>query len=572
MDPSQTGAPAKWHGDVTADDWFDALHKAAMAGVIVPTPPSLGLEHHQHLLPRHVWPNDSHQLDDGTRPPTPPRQDEHDGSSDSRLWYAPNQQVRSSQAAPVHNRLLTSPDGHLYEQHYSANYHGDSAQRIEALPRLHPFANLLHSSPEPRSTQLAHAQPSPPIQQWPTHNLVDTKIRKKEEEYRKKGQAKRAGQRQSEHWDNSTLVLHHRVAPKQAPTPTRKLGKRKAGFINTLVPSSPPPSLRHSALGHGYGTRDPPGFPYLSPYAYIPNVHTPGYSSFPPQPLFGPRPWPSHGKRYPVDALGQQRAYNNVNPVYGRSSRRPKPQMEVAPPPEPANREALYQAITDNYDEYKWPVKCYELHADSAFDSAHAYMEAWFKQNVFSSEARIWHAHTTSGFIKEGNRFSMLVLHNAANPFKNTPLRESTTSIGVYGRYAHTHEEIHWTTISPNVQDFLIRCPDLTFKHTWHVDMTKASEKRFHRAYWLAAKMLPLKGLLNHGLVPEKPHDAPEDEDANADFDVGEDDLQCAWNGGQPSAEECGEAWQRILDEIGTKKVHELGSEHITIGGTEMMS
>ncbi|EOA86773.1 hypothetical protein ACJQWK_08667 [Exserohilum turcicum] len=196
-------------------------------------------------------------------------------------------------------------------------------------------------------------------------------------------------------------------------------------------------------------------------------------------------------------------------------------------------------------------------------------MEEWLKQNIYTSDLYRWHAHTTAGFIKEGNRFSILVLHNAANPFEWYPPAETTTSIGYYGRFAHTHDEIHWTTISPNIQGFFQHCVDMRLRQRWDCDMPKASEKRFHRAYWLAANMQPLKGLLNRCTVHEKPHDAVEEGEEDGGFEVGVGDLQCSWVDGQPSAEECEEAWQCILDDIEGKDMAALESDHVAVGGSE---
>jgi hypothetical protein len=201
-----------------------------------------------------------------------------------------------------------------------------------------------------------------------------------------------------------------------------------------------------------------------------------------------------------------------------------------------------------------------------------SFIETYFEQIIYPNDFYKWHAHTTTGFIKDGTRLSVLVLHNAANPFTWGMASDSTTSVGVYGRYAHTHSEIHWTTIAPGIGDFVKMCVDEGFwelKQKWHVDMQKASEKRFHKAYWLAANMLPLKGLLNHGLQPERPHDALEEGEISDDFEISEQELQSGWDGVVVSVEQSEATWQRILDEVDGLDVQTLGSEHIEIGGTE---
>lgn len=216
-------------------------------------------------------------------------------------------------------------------------------------------------------------------------------------------------------------------------------------------------------------------------------------------------------------------------------------------------------------------MKLYELDSasDTKFEFAETYVEDWLKENVYSSEGHKWHAHVTAGFIKDGNRFSILVLHNAANPFEWGPPVETTTTIGVYGRFAHTHDEIHWTTITPSIPDLFKERMELSVKQKWDCDMPKASEKRFHRAYWLAANMLPLKGILNRCEAHEEPHDAVEAGEMEEEFEAGEEDLECCWSDGPTSDEDCEKAWQRVLDNVDGKDMDSLGYEHIVIGGLE---
>ena len=99
--------------------------------------------------------------------------------------------------------------------------------------------------------------------------------------------------------------------------------------------------------------------------------------------------------------------------------------------------------------------------------------------------------------------------------------------------------------------------------------MIKATDRRFHRAYWLAANMLPLGNLLNHCPIHEKPHDEPEPAEIDEKITFTKEDLQYQWVDGHPSAEHCQRVWQRILDEVEHRDVYELGSDHIAIGGTE---
>ncbi|KAI0620765.1 hypothetical protein TUN199_07251 [Pyrenophora tritici-repentis] len=244
-------------------------------------------------------------------------------------------------------------------------------------------------------------------------------------------------------------------------------------------------------------------------------------------------------------------------------------EMQEAPAAPTVNTEEIYQHITSIYTDYKWPVKLYQINPTPSFDFAQAYLEKWFVCHIYDSPSHSWQSHTTTGFIKNGNHYSFLVLHNAANPFTRDEKKTSSTSIGVYGRYAHEHDQIHWMTIAPCIKDLMAGMLEKTvskLKETWKFDMPKASERRFHRAYWHAANMLPLKGLLNSNMEPEKPHDALEDaeiEDEPFGFTV--EDLQT----GEPN-EKGQEIWEAIVKEVDGKDMDTLGGDHVVTGGTEV--
>ncbi|KAF1936241.1 hypothetical protein EJ02DRAFT_97415 [Clathrospora elynae] len=400
----------------------------------------------------------------------------------------------------------------------------------EAPPRLHPFAKILHSPDQPRPA------PAPPIQQWPLRREgVDKETLRKQEIYRQKG----AARRQSITSSTSTSTPGNiALTPRKGPG-TRK---RKGGIIADLVPPTPPPPLRHSYGYHGYDL-DPqqPHFKTMDPasqqqlYAADPSALYLPYQTYAAPSLFNAQP-------------------------------------HLVAPPQPLDREAVHQPITSVYQAYLRPIKLYELDATSIYDFAQLFVEDYFNINIYSNAQYKWHAHTTTGFIKGGNRKSLLVLHNAANPFKWGNAVQSTTSIGVYGRYAHEHSEIHWTTVTPGLAHFVTASVEQGFvglKQTWHVDMVKASDRRFHKAYWLAANMLPLKGLLNHRILAEKAHDALHEEEFAEDFVIGEEDLQTGWDGLDISVEESARIWQRLLDEIECGDVDAEWAEHIETGGTE---
>jgi hypothetical protein len=239
-------------------------------------------------------------------------------------------------------------------------------------------------------------------------------------------------------------------------------------------------------------------------------------------------------------------------------------------PPKVIDPETIPQHMTNNYDEYRWPVKLYELKAQNGYNFAQCFLETHFERNIYDSEEHKWHTHTTKGFIKEGNRLSILVLHNAANPFEWGVPPVSTTSIGVYGFYAHEHKEIHWTTIAPSIPEWFSSCLDqglLTVKQKWHPDM-KASDKRFHRAYWLAANMFPLKSLLNSSLMPEKLYDSLEDCEGDG-FTIAEKDLQQKWIGETVSVEESEKTWRKLVQQVDELNFGSFDPEHFATGGSE---
>jgi hypothetical protein len=131
------------------------------------------------------------------------------------------------------------------------------------------------------------------------------------------------------------------------------------------------------------------------------------------------------------------------------------------------------------------------------------------------------------------------------------------------------HEEIRWTTITPWIPRFFRINTDFVFKEKWNFDMPKASDKRLHRAYWLAANMLPLGGLLNHSGMRDKPHDALEEIETDESSVISTKDLQSSWSDGPPSKEDSERTWQKIKEEVEDKDVDALGSDHVEIGGTE---
>jgi hypothetical protein len=220
-----------------------------------------------------------------------------------------------------------------------------------------------------------------------------------------------------------------------------------------------------------------------------------------------------------------------------------------APPePDPIDCDTQPQHITSTYENYKWSITHYTLPLTSAYAFAQSWLEDLLAMNV-QAPTYTWHSHTSTGFIKDGTRHSFIALHNAVDPFE-TALATSTTTIGVYGAHWHDHEEIHWKTVAPDIKWLLQWCEvqgAIKVKGRWKPGVARASERRFHRAYWIAARREPLRGLLNHGETRDVAHDAVEG-DVEDWFEFSERDLVGEWEGGGVSGGQAEEAWQRVLE------------------------
>ncbi|EUC41847.1 hypothetical protein COCMIDRAFT_40014 [Bipolaris oryzae ATCC 44560] len=563
------------------DDLTDA------AGAIIAVPPSPEPDHYMHEQDCQHDPY-AHLLfrsmgyETG---PTLPLQYGDDGFSELHSWYAQNQhriaseQVQMPQVQPVY-----IPYGGLYAVPAHGNVQFPPSQRPEARPRLHPCANILYSSPGQLISQLSPFQVSPPIQEWPTHNLrMDETARKKREEFLQNEEAKRAEQAQRTESASSTQCSVPPVPPSsyhQNYGYAQNHGKRKSRDEDLQAPSNPPRRFR--TLVPGPAPEKPPPSPYPDGTQHIirsqPSDPGPSY-------IFRPSNYdpvraaneenqsysPFTGHESSAGSFGPPPRYFIPTSSSSRHHATSHIQQPLDNPPvhSPSRSEGTRQLITDKYEAYKWPVWHYELRSGTRFDFAQSYILEWLEKTTSFPQKPKWHCHVTTGFIKGGSRFSILILHNAANPFQWGPTAETTTTIGVYGRYAHTHEEIHWTTITPWLVAPFTENTDLILKEKWGFDMPKASDRRFHRAYWLAANMQPLKGLLNHCISHEKPHDALEEGEDDEKFEIKKEDLQCEWSNGQMPKEDCEKVWQKVLAEIEGKEMDQLGSDHVTVGGTE---
>jgi hypothetical protein len=214
-----------------------------------------------------------------------------------------------------------------------------------------------------------------------------------------------------------------------------------------------------------------------------------------------------------------------------------------------------HQPIVDEYNGYKWPVWMYQIDPVKAASNA---AEAWLENTIFRKalSPNLRFDHVTKGFISGGNLLTFVIMPNASNPFSGDDVRATTTTIGVYGLPYKQDSLIRWTTFSfdlrygptGNELSTAERLGLIKKVRSWSPDM-KASEKRFHRAYWLSANRKPLGNLLNHGAFSPEPEEDSED---GADdvlemtkADIRNEDL---FVGDKVSEEYSMAVWNRVLE------------------------
>jgi hypothetical protein len=179
------------------------------------------------------------------------------------------------------------------------------------------------------------------------------------------------------------------------------------------------------------------------------------------------------------------------------------------------------QDIVSTYESYKWSVYLYRLTPwitamPEGLETAASWLNTKFPH---SPDQYYISMHKTEGFIKDGDSTTFLVLHNAANP---RTLEDgyvdltcfSSTTFGFYEAEDldlnvraegddDVPEKITWKTLGPGqravIDDAVVKL-EIEEVGKWGIEM-KASERRFHRAYWLAANMRPLGGLLNRAIL-----------------------------------------------------------------------
>jgi hypothetical protein len=228
--------------------------------------------------------------------------------------------------------------------------------------------------------------------------------------------------------------------------------------------------------------------------------------------------------------------------------------------------EDINQPITTDYESYRWPVKLYTVDKEK---TGHTFAESWIQAICGMLQDGIkWHTHATQGFIQGGTQLSFLVLHNAVNPFKYGNPPKHTTSIGCYGFYEQQHFDIRWTTVAMDLRELLKGLVDdglITEAQKWHPNM-KPLQKRFHRAYWLAATMSPLRTILNRKSDEAVVESIEAVELHDEDFGISELDLNN--DGCELSRQEAERRW-RECEEIAEGETPGDAPEHIVTGSSE---
>ena len=203
----------------------------------------------------------------------------------------------------------------------------------------------------------------------------------------------------------------------------------------------------------------------------------------------------------------------------------------------------------------------YTLLATSTHTSAQSWLSALLATTLHSAHQTRHTSHVSRGFIAHGTRHSLLVLHNATNPFTRPPAPVCTVTLGTYGYHAHQHDAIHWTTLA---LDTGVLAP----AHAW-TSTALPAQRRFHRAYWLAANRRGLGGLLNRAPAGERAVDVGDEGagDAEDGFGISCADLTNVWD---VTDEEAAEAWRGVQSVVeGLGEGGGEGWEHVVIANSE---
>jgi hypothetical protein len=464
--------------------------------------------------------------------------------------------------------------GALDAQHHQPPVHTASS----------PFQFSLHNRPPPVQDWTVT---SPPPQQAanPIGQIsgqmgpLDRQSARKQEAFRRKAAAQSSKKRPASQALDRPVKEGKDKAAKLGVGSLKRAGKQKSQLADGPAPQDThfPNIVSDYAINHQ---------PLAQPYNYnqasrLPPGHDPGFPPAPPG--WGDNVWPPPG--YVLVPLDE--GFQMPPPVAARVQppnafleaqevHQANPQQFVPPvrnayglaAPKQIYTEQRGQPIVDEYDAYKLSVQLYQI--DPSVTKS-AFAQAWLETSIFEKldQSVKCFIHCTNGFIG-GNAgpLHFVVLHNASNPFRSGSLPTSTTTIGVYGLYWKEDKTILWKTFAPDICNQLRKAEAngaISVAQKWAPDM-KATEKRFHRAYWKSANLLPLQNLLNHSnrsLAVEEAAPDSEDDFEMSEADVRNDDLGLEWS-------ESAAAWERVLQvlkEYAPQRDH--GEEHRILWSSE---
>ncbi|KAL5421232.1 hypothetical protein PMIN04_005769 [Paraphaeosphaeria minitans] len=328
--------------------------------------------------------------------------------------------------------------------------------------------------------------------------------------------------------------------------PSRGNTRRQATFA-PFVPDGPSPYSAHQ------------GYSGANPYGYSQDYQRVSHSL--PEPTIGDLFLQIHDERGHVGSTSQSQPYGYVQPP-------------IEPDPSALRPE---QRIVTDYMEYHAPATLYEI-VPEATGCQHA--QAWLlnvtsdpqpsptliPEDVTKPNITARFHHATEGFIAAGNPRSLLVLHNATNPFLGTaPAASRTTTIGTYGYHWFADDWIHFATFAPDLSTWLAdveRKGYIRKAREWAPDMS-AREKRFHKAYWTAANRRALGGLLRRAPLDNTVDPDAVDQEEWSKMTVADLDGECGYVG----EEDRKDAWTVIMGEA--EGIGAMNQNHIVCGDPE---
>ncbi|KAF2451264.1 hypothetical protein P171DRAFT_438031 [Karstenula rhodostoma CBS 690.94] len=328
---------------------------------------------------------------------------------------------------------------------------------------------------------------------------------------------------------------------------------------------------------HAYSTpREPPS---VNPYTYFDNQELARRSLS--GPIIRDPPFQSYEELVDPGPASQGQPSGDVQ-------QRVEP---VSPAPGPEQR------IVTDFMEYQAPVTLYEIVPETT-GCRHAYVslstssstasqltdiplhrQAWLLNvtsdprpsptlipaDVPQPQITTRFFHSTEGFIPSGNARSLVVLHNATNPWPIANRGKNTTTIGTYGYHWFKDDWIHWVTYAPSLETWLADMETKGYINKikeWRSDM-QPRDKRFHKAYWVAANRRELGGLLRRApLIDVVDPDAGDDEPWPK-ITVDDLDSDC----GHVGAEDRKDAWDVVMGVA--EGIGAMNLDHIVCGDPE---